>query len=335
MGDPLVSVITPVYNTGEYLEQAIKSVLEQSYGNFEYIICNNHSTDASGEIAERYARLDSRIRVIQPPKFLPQAPNFNYALQQISPDSRYCKLILADDWLFPNCLREMVAVAETAPNVGLISAYRLIETEGDCFGLPVDQKVISGRTAARLHMLGGVYLFGTPSTVMYASDVVRARAPQFYPEDRFYNDTDAAFQILEHRDFAFAHQILTFTRYQPGSITHNVSTFHSRAIDRVISLHYYGRIYLNQEEFERAMSRAWRVYYEGLGRQWLKDRVGGTAREFWEFHEKRLAGIGMKIDQPRLLVGAGAAFARSASSPFELVRDLVRKRRPAEDPWKS
>ena len=189
-----------------------------------------------------------------------------------------------------------------------------------------------GRT---LHMLGGVYLFGTPSTVMYASDIVRARAPRFYPEDRFYNDTDAAFQILEHRDFAFAHQVLTFTRYQAGSITHNVSTFHSRAIDRVLSLHYYGHIYLNQEELERAMSRAWRVYYEGLGRQWLKDRVGETAREFWDFHEKRLAGIGMKIDRQRLLLGAGAAFARSASSPFELVRDLVRKRRPTEDPWKS
>jgi hypothetical protein len=83
------------------------------------------------------------------------------------------------------------------------------------------------------------------------------------------------------------------------------------------------------------MSRAWRVYYEGLGRQWLKDRMHGIAHEFWDFHEKRLAGIGMKIDRQRLLLGAGTAFARSASSPFEFVRDVVRKLRPAEDPWKS
>ena len=49
-----MSVVTPVYNTGEFIEQAIRSVLEQTYGNFEYIVCNNHSTDATGEIAERY-----------------------------------------------------------------------------------------------------------------------------------------------------------------------------------------------------------------------------------------------------------------------------------------
>src|SRR5687768_685276 len=101
MNTPLVSVVTPVYNTGEYLEEAIRSVLAQSYSNLEYIICNNHSTDASGEIAARYSSLDPRIRVVQPPRFLPQAENFNFALQQISPESRYCKMLLADDWMFP------------------------------------------------------------------------------------------------------------------------------------------------------------------------------------------------------------------------------------------
>ena len=76
-------------------------------------------------------------------------------------------MILADDWLFPNCLQEMVARAEPNPNIGIVSSYRLIEAEGDCFGLPVDKKVISGRTAGQLHMLSNVWLFGTPSTVMY------------------------------------------------------------------------------------------------------------------------------------------------------------------------
>jgi glycosyltransferase involved in cell wall biosynthesis len=66
----LVSVVTPVYNTGEYLEAAILSVLAQSYRNFEYIICNNHSTDETAEIAARFAASDPRIRVVSPPAFL-------------------------------------------------------------------------------------------------------------------------------------------------------------------------------------------------------------------------------------------------------------------------
>ena len=66
MSEPFVSVVTPVYNTGEFIEQAIRSVLEQTYQNFEYIICNNHSTDDTGDIAARYAALDPRIRVVHP-----------------------------------------------------------------------------------------------------------------------------------------------------------------------------------------------------------------------------------------------------------------------------
>ena len=103
-------------------------------------------------------------------------------------------MILADDWLFPNCLQEMVARAATSPSIGMVSSYRLIEAEGDGFGLPISTKVLSGRTVGRLKMLENVHLFGTPSTVMYASDVVRSRAPIFFPEDRFYFDTDAAFR---------------------------------------------------------------------------------------------------------------------------------------------
>lgn len=333
MNEPLVSVITPVYNTGEFIEQAIRSVLEQTYQNFEYIICNNHSTDESGAIAARYAALDPRIRVVQPPQFLPQAQNFNFALQQISPDSRYTKMIMADDWLFPNCLQEMVARAEMSPKIGIVSSYRLIETEGDCFGLPVDKKVISGRTTGRLHMLSGLWLFGTPSTLMYSSDVVRARAPRFYPEDRFYFDTDVAFQILVDHDFGFVHQVLTFTRYQPGSITHNIRHYFSRDIDRVLYFHHYGQIYLTPDEFKRSMSNVLRIYYEALGRQWLLDRVGKTKPQFWEHHEKLLAGIGMKVDPKRLAIGAAKALARAAVTPAEAVQRYIRERRPREQPW--
>jgi glycosyltransferase involved in cell wall biosynthesis len=332
MSDPLVSVVTPVFNTGEFIEQTIRSVLAQTYRNFEYIICNNHSTDASGEIAARYAALDSRIRIVQPPQFLPQAQNFNFALQQISPESRYTKMILADDWLFPNCLQEMVACADSSAAIGIVSSYRLIETEGDGFGLPVDKKVVDGRTIARINLLQNVHLFGTPSTVMYASDVVRSRAPRFYPEDRFYSDTDAAFQILVERDFGFVHQILSFTRYQAGSITHNVDKFSTRQIDRVLSLHYYGKIFLTPEEFERTMSKAWRVYYEKIGNQWLLDRIGKVQPGFWDFHEKRLSAIGMTIDRKRLAIGAATAAARVASSPGEAIKRFVQQRRPREQP---
>ena len=61
---PLVSIITPFYNTEQYIAECIESVLAQTYAHWEYILVNNQSTDASRTIAEQYARKDSRIRHI-------------------------------------------------------------------------------------------------------------------------------------------------------------------------------------------------------------------------------------------------------------------------------
>ena len=98
---PLVSVVTPFYNTEGYLSECIESVLKQSYDNFEYILSNNCSTDRSSEIAEEYAKQDHRVRLISNGEFLDQVKNYNRALRYISPQSKYCKIVQADDWIIP------------------------------------------------------------------------------------------------------------------------------------------------------------------------------------------------------------------------------------------
>lgn len=60
----LISVILPVYNGVPYLDEAIKSILSQTYSNFEFIIINDGSTDNSLEIINRYKSIDDRIKVI-------------------------------------------------------------------------------------------------------------------------------------------------------------------------------------------------------------------------------------------------------------------------------
>lgn len=61
---PLISVIVPVYNAEEYLRDCINSILSQTFKNFEVILVNDGSSDNSGEICDKYSRLDSRVQVI-------------------------------------------------------------------------------------------------------------------------------------------------------------------------------------------------------------------------------------------------------------------------------
>ena len=83
-------MVTPVYNGERYLAECIESVISQSYQNWEYVILDNCSTDTTGEIAERYASADARIRVQRNERLLEIIPNWNQALRQISPESEYC-----------------------------------------------------------------------------------------------------------------------------------------------------------------------------------------------------------------------------------------------------
>ena len=108
---PLVSVVTPVFNTEKYLSECIESVLAQSYENWEYVIVNNCSTDRSLDIAQSYAENDPRIRIHNNKDHLSLLQNSNHALRQISPESKYCKVIHADDWIFKDCIKKMVEIA--------------------------------------------------------------------------------------------------------------------------------------------------------------------------------------------------------------------------------
>src|ERR1044071_3487790 len=90
---------------------------------------DDHRDDGGGEIAARYAARDGRIRVARPPAFLGQVPNYNFALAQIAADTRYVKMVQADDMIFPRCLADMIALAEAHPTIGVVSAYRMFGAE--------------------------------------------------------------------------------------------------------------------------------------------------------------------------------------------------------------
>lgn len=292
---PLVSVVTPFYNTEAYLEECIASVLRQTYENWEYILVNNCSTDKSADIAERYARQHpEKIRLQHNTIFLSQVQNYNAALHAMSPASKYCKVVQADDWIFPDCLRSMVELAEARPKVGIVAAYELEGEEVRLDGLSYPSPEVSGREVARLYFFHGKYLFGTPTSLLLRSELVRFRDP-FYDE-RFapFEDGHTCFDLLKAWNFGFVHQVLTYSRRDNESIIARVRSFGLEPFLHFTMLVAHGRDFLSEEEYRRCLKRAEQEYFLFLAKCAcaLKQKNG----DFWNFHRRGLAAVNYRLD---------------------------------------
>ncbi len=292
---PFVSVITPVYNGEKYLEECIESVLGQTYQNWDYVIVNNCSTDRSLEIAMHYTRKDSRIHLHNNKQFVNVIQNHNHAFRQISPESKYCKVLQADDWLFRDCIMHMVKVAEENPSVGIVGSYRLEEKMVTCDGLPYPSTVVSGKEICRYSLLGGPYVFGSPTTLLIRSDLIRAHK-SFYNENNLHADTEACYDILKNSDFGFVHEVLSFTRRHNETETTFARRFNTYILGDLRILQKYGPIYLSEQKYKEILIKKIKAYYGFLGKS-IFLRKG---QEFWSFHKNEFKKLGYPVSKLRL-----------------------------------
>lgn len=115
-----ISIGISFYNSVEYLEYAIISVIAQTHKKWELILVDDGSTDGSLELAENFAKLDSRVRVISDG----QNRKLPYRLNQIIDEAKYCYIARmdADDLIHPRRLEKQLKFLEENPNFDLVSS---------------------------------------------------------------------------------------------------------------------------------------------------------------------------------------------------------------------
>lgn len=294
---PLVSIVTPVYNGEKFIDECIQSVLAQTYQNWEYIILNNCSSDRTLEIAEKYAAADSRIHVSSNRALLPMMKNWNQALHCMSPESRYCKIVHADDLLMPKCVERMVALAEDNPSVGLVGSYCLWGNRVVSDGLPYSKSFFSGKEIGQQTLLNRIYCFWSPSALLIRSNIIRKR-DQFYNETRLHADVEACYEILKESDFSFVHQVLTFIRKHDESMTNTVAAPDNQIILNNLDLFTrYGPIFLDQGAYHRHLSVKLNAYYHFLARSLFNLRE----KKFWTYHKAGIREAGHTFSKAKLL----------------------------------
>ena len=320
MKQPLVSIVTPVYNEEKYLAECIESVLAQTYPNWEYVIVNNCSTDRSLQIAQSYAAQDKRIRVCDNREFLRAISNQNHALRQISSESKYCKVVLGDDWIFPECVTQMVELAEAHPSVAIVGAYGMCGAAVYWDGLPYPSTVMSGRDICRWTLLGRPYVFGTPTSILIRSDLVRA-SESFYNESNIHADSEVCCKLLTRGDFGFVHQVLTYTRVRENSMTsfsQRYNTYLLGILDRLVT---FGPTFLSQEELSARLKDHLATYY-----QYLADSVFAfREKEFWAYHRAKMKSAGHPLSLLRLLTAVCSKAMNCLLNPKRTVEGLLEK----------
>jgi glycosyltransferase involved in cell wall biosynthesis len=327
---PLVGVLTPVYNGERFIADCIRSVLAQTYTQFRYVIVNNCSTDRTLEIAQSFAKQDPRITIHDNPEFLSVVDNHNNAFRLMPEGAKYCKIVGADDWLFPNCIAELVKVAEEYPTVGMVSSYVLDGTRVGWDGLPFPSTFTSGREICRMRFLKGLKVFGGPSNSLLRASVVEARQP-FYKVGNYHGDNEAYLDLLQEYDFGFVHQVLSYNRRDEHSrTTAFLRKVNSYVVADIEELTRFGPIYLTEEERAPLLRQATKRYYRFLAQSVLDFQD----REFWTYHRERMQALGTGIDYfklsrfvfyrvldaalnpKRTLEGAGRRLLQKGAPPF-------------------
>jgi glycosyltransferase involved in cell wall biosynthesis len=140
---PSVSVCIPVYRGEQFLAETIRSVLDQTYRDFELVILDNASPDDSGRIARSFA--DRRVRVETNLTTLPMTENFREAVRLCR--APLIKLVCADDLLHPRCLEYQVGPMEADPGLAVVAARRHMIDERSRVLVP--RRGLSGLTGVR------------------------------------------------------------------------------------------------------------------------------------------------------------------------------------------
>jgi glycosyltransferase involved in cell wall biosynthesis len=326
--EPLVSVVTPVYNCGPYIAECIESVLNQTYQNFEYLIVNNCSTDDTLEVAQRYAKQDKRIRVSDNAEFLGVIANHNNAFNQMARTSKYCKVVSGDDWLLPECVARMVELAEAHPSVGVVACYS-IEGKRILFqGLDYAEKVVNGRELSRDTMLGKVpYVLGAPTSLLYRADLVR-RTKTFYPfpDPAPHADVSGVYEALRDSDFGFVHQILTYTRIHAQTQTSASFKFGRQHLALLGDVKHFGPYFLTPAELEQQLRVFTDRYYAWLIAALIENSFD---KEFLEAQRAGLRAIGFELSTARLMqagVRRGVEFVQKPGATSQKIATMLKRK---------
>lgn len=212
-----ISIVVPIYNTAEFLERCLDSILVQTYKNFEVLMINDGSTDSSREICEKYCKFDSRFRLInQENSGLSESRN--RGIREATGD--FIVFIDSDDYIIGNHLESNLKFINKFGVDMVISSYYIVkdsEKMNPNFREPNIGTISSEKAIEEL--LDGS--FGNYSWKIFASKNIYTEHNITYPRGRQFEDIATTYKLLANsRKIYMSSKKIYYYFQRENSITH-------------------------------------------------------------------------------------------------------------------
>lgn len=216
---PVVSVVIPAYNGVQVIGETIRSVLNQSYADYELIVVDDASVDQTFEVVSGIQ--DPRLRIVRNATNLGFEGNFNRALEEAR--GEFIKVLPMDDLLYPTCLERQVAVLEAAEfqNVCLVACAKdVITGRGEIVirGRKGFSGWLPGGQAIRKTVRAGTNIFGEPGAVLFRRSML-PQVGRFDGSLPYMIDLDLWCRLLLHGDAYVIPETLCAFRIWPESMS--------------------------------------------------------------------------------------------------------------------
>lgn len=265
---PMVSIIVPIYNAENYLRRCVDSILNQEYTDFELLLVNDGSTDASGDICEEYGDRDPRVIVIQKEN-TGVSDSRNRALDRAR--GKYLQFLDSDDWITPDATRLFVRAAEEYGCDMVISDfYRVVgerlSTKGD-----IEEEGVLTREEFAAHMMENPadFYYGVLWNKLYRRDIVEEHNLRMDTDINWCEDFMFNLEYIRYAKVFYAlHAPIYYYVKRKGSLASQGINISKTVKMKLNVFEYYNNFYkhvLEEEDYEKNRLQVYRFFIDAAG----------------------------------------------------------------------
>lgn len=263
--NPTVSIIVPIYNAEGFLRRCVDSILTQEYTDFELILVDDGSTDASASICDEYAASDDRVRVIHKVNS-GVSDTRNLAISEAC--GTYLQFLDSDDWITPDATKSFVRAAKEHDCDMVISDFYRVVGERLSHKGDIEETTVMSQEEFASHMMENPadFYYGVLWNKLYKREIIekyhiRMDTSISWCEDFLFN-----LEYIRHAESFYALQVpIYYYVKRKGSLVSQGMSLTKTAKMKMSMFEYYNNFYkhvFTEEDYERSRLQIYRFVFD-------------------------------------------------------------------------